>query len=76
MIKEGLTPLYVQLLKIVKDTPEKQAEFLQKNGIKSMRMSSISSHLTRHGYIVEGGLFKRKLCITDKGRTAVQKYGQ
>ena len=76
MIKEGLTPLYVQLLKIVKDTPEKQAEFLQKNGIKSMRMSSISSHLTRHGYIVEGGLFKRKLRITDKGRTAVQKYGQ
>ena len=74
MARECLTPLYVQLLKIVKDTPEKQAEFLQKNGIKSMRMSSICSHLTRQGYIVEGGLFKRKLRITDKGIAAVQKY--
>ena len=26
------------------------------------------------GYIVEGGLFKRKLRITDKGIAAVQKY--
>ena len=74
MARECLTPLYVQLLKIVKDTPEKQAEFLQKNGIKSMRMSSICSHLTHQGYIVEGGLFKRKLRITDKGIAAVQKY--
>lgn len=39
-----------------------------------MRMSSICSHLTRQGYIVEGGLFKRKLRITDKGIAAVQKY--
>ena len=74
MAKEGLSPLYVELLKIVDQTPEKQAEFLQKNGIKSMRMSSICSHLTRQGYIIEGGLFKRKLRITDKGKAAVQKY--
>ena len=74
MAKEGLSPLYVELLKIVDQTPEKQAEFLQKNGIKSMRMSSICSHLTRQGYIIEGGLFKRKLRITEKGKAAVQKY--
>ncbi|MFR8528423.1 MAG: hypothetical protein ACLVDP_15685 [Flavonifractor plautii] len=47
---------------------------MQKNGIKSMRMSAICSHLTRRGYVVEGGLFKRKLRITEKGAAALQKY--
>ena len=47
---------------------------MQKNGIKSMRMSAIGSHLTRRGYVVEGGLFKRKLRITEKGAAALQKY--
>ena len=74
MAKEGLSPLYVQLLAIVDKNPENQAQFLQQNGIKSMRMSAICSHLTRNGYVVEGGLFKRKLRITDKGKAAVQKY--
>ena len=63
-----------QLLKVVKENPEQQAEFVQKNGIKSMRMSAICSHLTRRGYVVEGGLFKRKLRITEKGAAALQKY--
>ena len=74
MAKEGLSPLYVQLLKVVQESPGKQAEFVQKNGIKSMRMSAICSHLTRQGYVVEGGLFKRKLRVTEKGAAAVRKY--
>ena len=74
MAKEGLNPLYLGLLKVVMENPENQADYIQKNGIKSMRMSSICSHLTRQGYIIEGGLFKRKLRITDKGAAAVRKY--
>ena len=74
MAKEGLNPLYLGLLKVVMENPENQAEYIQKNGIKSMRMSSICSHLTRQGYIIEGGLFKRRLRITDKGAAAVRKY--
>lgn len=74
MAKEGLNPLYLGLLKVVMENPENQAEYIQKNGIKSMRMSSICSHLTRQGYIIEGGLFKRKLRITGKGAAAVRKY--
>ncbi len=74
MAEEFLNPLYVQLLKGGKENPEQQAEFVQKNGIKSMRMSAICSHLTRRGYVVEGGLFKRKLRITKKGAAALQKY--
>ena len=74
MAKEYLSPLYVQLMKVVKDQPERQAEFVQNNGIKSMRMSAICSHLTRRGYVIEDGLFKRKLRLTDKGLSAIQKF--
>ena len=76
MAKDDLNPMYVELLKIVKDHPEKQAEFLKEHEIKSMRMSSICSHLTRQGYIIEGGLFKRKLRVTEKGAAAVAKYAK
>lgn len=74
MAKDCLCPLYVELLSIVKNTPDKQAEFVKKHQIRSMQMAAISAHLTRQGYIVEGGLFKRKLSITDKGSAAVAKY--
>lgn len=76
MAKEDLCPLYVELLSIVKNNPDKQAEFVKKHEIRSMQMAAISSHLTRQGYIIEGGLFKRKLRITDKGSAAVAKYSK
>lgn len=74
MAKDGLTPMYLQLLQIVQNSPEKQAEFVQKNHIKSMHMAAISSHLTRRGYLVEKGIFKRKLAITAKGAAVLKKY--
>lgn len=74
LVADYLSPLYLELLQIIKNTPDKQAEFVQTNKIKSMRMAAISSHLTRHGYIVEKGLFKRKLVITQKGVQILEKY--
>lgn len=71
---EGLSPMYLELLRIVKDSPEQQAEFVKKYAVRSMHMAAISSHLTRQGYIIEGGLFKRKLRITEKGAAVVSKY--
>jgi SSS family solute:Na+ symporter len=41
-----------------------------------MHMAAISSHLTRQGYIVEKGLFKRKLRITQQGLDAVTKFAK
>ena len=38
------------------------------------QMAAISSHLTRKGYIIEGGLFKRKLRLTDKGAALVKQF--
>jgi SSS family solute:Na+ symporter len=69
-----LSPMYVELLSIVKTDPEKQLEFVKKYNIKSMHMAAISSHLTRQGYIAEQGLFKRKLRITQKGIDAAGKF--
>ncbi|MCR4672312.1 MAG: sodium:solute symporter family protein [Lachnospiraceae bacterium] len=74
MAKEHLSPLYVELLKILKENPEKQLDFVKNHQIKSMQMAAISSHLTRQGYIAEKGLFKRKLEVTEKGRAAVEKF--
>ena len=74
LAKEGLSPLYAELLDIVKNHPEQQAEFSRKHNIKSMHMAAISSHLTRRGYIAEEGLFKRSLRITEKGSAAVSRY--
>lgn len=69
-----LDPKYVELLDLVKNHPETQADFVKRNAIKSMHMASISSHLTRQGYIVEAGIFRRKLRITEKGIAAVKKF--
>jgi len=74
MAKECLTPMYMELLDLVKNHPEKQADFVKRNAIKSLHMASISAHLTRQGYIIEGGLFKRKLRITEKGMAAIREF--
>lgn len=74
MNQNGLCDMYLELLCIVADTPEQQAEFVKRHGIKSMYMAAISSHLTRQGYILEQGLFKRKLAVTEKARRALRDY--
>jgi SSS family solute:Na+ symporter len=74
LAEDMLSPLYLELLRTVKETPEEQFEFIRKNEIRSMRMAAIASHHARQGYITEKGLFKRKLEITVKGIQAVQKY--
>jgi len=69
-----LSPMYLDLLAILKSNPEKQADFIKKYAIASMQMAAISSHLTRQGYIIEKGLFKRKLQLSEKGVSAVQTF--
>lgn len=74
MRKEYLTPLYLELLLTLKDHPKEQLWYAQTHSLKSMHMSAISSHLARRGYIIEGGLFKRKLRLTELGAKVVNKY--
>ncbi len=74
MAEDYLTPLYAGLLKTVMEHPEQQSQYAAANNIRSMQMSAICSHLTRRGYVIEKGVFRRKLRITEKGTTAVKKY--
>lgn len=71
-----LTPLYLDLLKAAAKSPEEQAAFLKEHQIKSMRMSSICTHLTRQGYIREKGMYKRRLEVTEKGMEVIKKYAK
>jgi SSS family solute:Na+ symporter len=72
LAKVNLTTLYVELLKVAEKGAVEQAAFVKNNGIKSMRMSSICSHLTRQGYVIERGMYKRRLEVTDKGKQIIK----
>ena len=74
MAEDYLCPLYLQLLQVVQSNPGQLGQFVQEYSIKSMRMSSICSHLTRQGYVVERGLFRRRLQLTSKGSAILGKY--
>lgn len=70
----SLTPVYVQLLRVAYKSPRKLGVFMKDQGWTSLKISSVMSHLTRQGYIVEKGLFKREVEITSKGIDAVAKF--
>ncbi len=70
----GLNDAYLGLLKVASKTPEKIAQYIKDQQWRSLKVSSITSHLTRQGYIIEKGLFKRKIMITQKGKDAVNRY--
>ncbi|MDH6364756.1 SSS family solute:Na+ symporter [Enterococcus sp. PF1-24] len=74
LANKHLNELYFDLLMLVDRAPDKQAEFVKQNEIKSMYMAAISSHLTRQGYIIEKGLFKRRLEVTAKGKEVLEEF--
>jgi SSS family solute:Na+ symporter len=74
MNSRGLNDSYVGLLKIANEAPQNVNNYIKEKQWKSLKVSSVSSHLTRQGYIIEKGLFKRKISVTQKGIEAVKKY--
>lgn len=74
MNKVGLNKVYVGLLRCADASPEKVAQYIKELQWKSLKISSVTSHLTREGYIIEKGLFKRKIEVTAKGKDAVKKF--
>lgn len=62
------------MLKVAKETPESVNKYVKDQQWKSLKVSSVTSHLTRQGYILEKGLFKRKIYVTQKGIEAINKY--
>lgn len=74
MLEDYLNTKYVVFLKMALNNPNRLSAFAKEYKMASLQMSSMISHLTRRGYINEKGMFKRKVEITDKGKSMVTKY--
>ena len=75
MVDAGLMPMYVSILKMTNEGPEKLTELVKQHGLNSLEVSSIITHLVRKGYVLEKGVWKRKLEITDVGKKMLDKFG-
>ncbi len=74
MAEEGLTPQYLELLKVTAKAPEKLPQFAKDNNYSSLEVSSMVSHLVRQNLVLEKGFWKRELSITEKGKSAIEKF--
>lgn len=74
MARDGLKPVYVRILACTATSPEELAAFMKREGLSSLEVSSAVGHLVRKGYIHEGGLWRRTIHVTDKGRAVLEKY--
>ncbi|MCL6610878.1 MAG: sodium:solute symporter family protein [Peptococcaceae bacterium] len=74
MIRDGLKPEYLDVLKAAGQGTEKITRLSGEKGWTSLELSSVISHLVNLGYLKEAGLWRRILLLTDKGRQVMQKY--
>lgn len=74
LVEDYLNPIYLRFLEIAAINPDKIGAFPKEFKMASLQMSSMISHLTRRGYIIEKGMFKRKVQITEKGKSMVKKH--
>ncbi|MDO4800488.1 MAG: sodium:solute symporter family protein, partial [Bacillota bacterium] len=73
--RKGLTPQYAQMMQLVESDPHKLPAFVKEQQWKSLKVSSVTSHLSRVGYVAEKGLYKRRLELTEQGRKALTEVG-
>ncbi|KKM11528.1 sodium:solute symporter [Clostridiales bacterium PH28_bin88] len=74
MAKDGLKPLYLKVLRLSGKSPEELPQLAKEEGLPSLVVASIISHLVRKGYLVEKGIWRRLIVVTEKGRTILNKY--
>lgn len=74
MVEDYLTPKYVRFLEMALNRPDEIGLFAKDNNMTSLQMSSMISHLNRRGYIIEKGMFRRRVEVTEKGKKMVEKY--
>lgn len=48
--------------------------YLQKSGIDTLKASAILSKLIKQGYLIESGLWRRKVTLSSSGKELLQKY--
>ena len=74
LAKDSLKPMYLRLLSRTAVNPEELPEFVKQENLSSLEVSSAIGHLVRKGYLTEGGLWRRTIGITEKGRSVLAKY--
>jgi len=74
MAKDGLKPLYIKILSLSGQSPEELPRLAREENLPSLVVASIISHLARKGYLVEKGIWKRIIAVTDRGRSILGKY--
>lgn len=71
-----LNVVAVDVLRALASEPEKVNETFKAHNVDGMQIAAISYRLNEEGYIAEKGIFRRKLEITEKGRSVAAEYAQ
>lgn len=74
MAKDGMRPLYLKVLMLTGNSPEELPKLAKEEGLPSLVVASIISHLARKGYLAEKGIWRRLVMVTDKGKAVLAKY--
>ena len=64
----------IKLLHAVNGGKEHLLKFSEESDLSSLKFSVLVSKLIREGYLNEGGLMKRKISMTEKGRKLLSKH--
>ncbi|WP_440896037.1 sodium:solute symporter family protein [Amphibacillus sp. Q70] len=65
---------HLNFLKQINENPKEMGVYAKENNMGSLQLSSVISHLVRKGYLIEKGLFKREVEITQLGKKLVSNY--
>lgn len=76
MAGDGLKPQYLELLAFAAESPQKLPRFAVEKGLSSLELANIVAHLIRKGYLLEGGIWRRTIRISDRGRQVLARYTQ
>lgn len=74
MAQDGLKPLYLKVLRLSGTSPEELPQLAREEGLPSLVVTSIISHLVRKGYLTEKGIWRRLVVTTAKGKIILKKY--
>lgn len=74
MAADGLTDKYLKILRVTDESPEKLPDLVKEEGLTSLEVASAVSHLVKKGYVLEKGVWRRKLEVTEAGRKVLAKY--
>ncbi|MGB9903638.1 MAG: sodium:solute symporter family transporter [Desulfotomaculales bacterium] len=74
MARDGLRPMYLELLSFAAKNPNELPRFASEKGLSSLEVANIITHLVRKGYLLEGGIWRRTIRISEPGRQMLAKY--